>query len=160
MRSGVMSGVLAGITGPPVVIRGATPNDWEAVAALLAASSLPLDGAREHLDGFVLAERAGATVGCAAVERYGDGGLLRSVAVAPSERGKGTGAALVSRCVADARAAGIGTLVLLTTTAERYFPRFGFEVIDRTSVAEAVRESAEFRGACPASATVMRLVLT
>jgi N-acetylglutamate synthase-like GNAT family acetyltransferase len=142
-----------------VLIRNATPNDWEAVAGLLAASSLPLDGAREHLGRFMLAERAGALVGCAAVEPHGDAGLLRSVAVAASERGKGTGAALVRRCLDDARTAGIRTLVLLTTTADRYFPRFGFEVIDRDAAPESVRESVEFRGACPASATVMRLVL-
>ena len=98
-------------------------------------------------------------VGCAAVERYGDAGLLRSVAIAPAERGHRTGEALVRRCLADARAAGVGTLVLLTTTAEGYFPRFGFEVVDRALVPEAVRQSTEFRGACPASATVMRLVL-
>jgi N-acetylglutamate synthase-like GNAT family acetyltransferase len=143
----------------PISIRVATPNDWDGVAALLSASSLPLDGAREHLGEFVVAEHPGLGIaGCAAVERYGDAGLLRSVAVAPAERGQGTGEALVQRCLADARAAGLGTVVLLTTTADRYFPRFGFEVVDRASVPESVRDSAEFRGACPASATVMSLV--
>jgi amino-acid N-acetyltransferase len=90
------------------------------------------------------------------VERYGAAGLLRSVAVTASERGKGTGAALVERCLTDARRSGIETMILLTTTADHYFPRFGFEVVDRAVVPEAVRESAEFRGACPASATVMQ----
>lgn len=140
-------------------IRRATPNDWDQMAELLAGASLPLDGARDHLAAFVVAERGELLVGCAAVERYGDAGLLRSVAVAASERGRGTGTALVDRCLSDASSAGIRTLVLLTTTAERYFPRFGFEVIDRDSAPDAVRASAEFRGACPASATVMRLAL-
>jgi len=159
MRGGVVSTPITD-AAPRVVIRGAEPNDWDPVAALLSASSLPLDGAREHLANFVLAERSGTVVGCAAVERYGEAGLLRSVAVAESERGKGAGAALVGRCLDDARAAGIRALVLLTTSAERYFPRFGFEVIDRDAVPEGVRASAEFRGACPASATVMRLVFS
>ena len=70
------------------------------------------------------------------------------------------GEALVERCLQAARASGITTVVLLTTTAERYFPRFGFETIDRTAVPDAVRDSAEFRGACPASATVMRILLS
>ena len=157
MRGGAVSTPITE-AAPRVEISGAAPNDWDRVAALLSTSSLPLDGAQEHLINFVLAERAEAVVGCAVVERYGDAGLLRSVAVTESERGKGTGAALVGRCLEDARAAGIRTLVLLTTTAERYFPRFGFEVIDRDAVPEGVRASAEFRGACPASATVMRLV--
>ena len=154
-----MTAVDRGTDTAPISIRAATPNDWNAVAALLSASSLPLDGVREHLNQFVVADHpASGIAGCAAVERYGDAGLLRSVAVASSERGKGTGEALVRRCLADARAAGLGTVVLLTTTADRYFPRFGFEVVDRASVPESVRESAEFRGACPASATVMRVV--
>ena len=142
-----------------VTIRRATPNDWARVAELLVSASLPLDGAREHASEFIVAERDGVLVGCAAVERYGIAGLLRSVAVAPSERGKGTGAALVAGCLDAARANGITTVVLLTTTAEDYFPRFGFERTDRSVVPEEVRESAEFRGACPASATVMQLVL-
>jgi L-amino acid N-acyltransferase YncA len=139
--------------------RAAGPNDWDNVAALLTASALPLDGARDHLGQFLLAERDGTLVGCAAVERYGDAGLLRSVAVAATERGQGTGATLVQRCVIDASRSGLRTLVLLTTTADRYFPRFGFEVVGRDAVPEGLRASAEFQGACPASATVMRLSL-
>lgn len=149
----------ATVSVAPAMIRLAGPGDWESVAALLAASMLPLDGAHDHFDGFVVAERDGSIVGCAAVERYGKVGLLRSVAVAPSERGRGTGAGLVERCLGSAAGGGIGTLVLLTTTADRYFPRFGFEVVDREAVPEMVRASAEFCGACPASATAMRLAL-
>ena len=153
----------------PADIRPATEADWDPISALLTASALPLHGAREHLGGFIVATREGsggggggggeAIVGCAAVERYGDAGLLRSVAVAEQERGTGLGVALVERCVADAAAAGIATLVLLTTTAAGFFPRFGFEVIDRAAVPDTLRGSAEMRGACPASATVMRLAL-
>ena len=38
----------------------------------------------------------------AAIERHANAGLLRSVAVAESERGRGTGAALIERCLEDA----------------------------------------------------------
>jgi phosphinothricin acetyltransferase len=140
-------------------IRPASAGDWAAIEKLLTTAALPLDGAREHLEDFLLADHDGMLVGCAAVERYGHAGLLRSVAVAESVRGTGIGAALVERSLADARAAGLSTVVLLTTTAERFFPRFGFEVVDRAAVPDVLRESAEFRGACPASATVMRLTL-
>ena len=47
-------------------------------------------------------------------------------------------------------------LYLLTTTAERYFPKFRFEPIGRTDVATTVQTSLEFSSACPSSATVMR----
>ena len=140
--------------------RAATPNDWPHVSELLGALSLPREGARDHLGAFVVAERGPTIVGCAAVERYGDAGLLRSVAVAASEQGKGTGRALVEQSLRDAAASGVRTVVLLTTTADRYFPRYGFEVIERDLVPDAVRASAEFQGACPASATVMRLDLS
>jgi amino-acid N-acetyltransferase len=45
---------------------------------------------------------------------------------------------------------------LLTTTAERFFPRFGFEEIARDEVPASVQASVEFQSACPASAIVMR----
>ena len=35
-------------------IRNATEADWPGIAALLADSGLPLDGAREHLDHFAV----------------------------------------------------------------------------------------------------------
>ena len=143
-----------------VSIRGAEAGDWERIAELLTTCGLPLAGAHEHLHGFLLAEREGALVGCAAVERYETAGLLRSVAVAPSERGHGTGAALVSRSIAESRLARLDTLVLLTTTAAEYFPRFGFRTVARSAVPELVRASEEFRGACPASATVMLATLS
>jgi L-amino acid N-acyltransferase YncA len=143
-----------------LLLRSATPADGQMVAALLESSALPLAGVDEQLRGFVLAERDGALVGCAAVEVYETTGLLRSVAVRESERGRSTGQALVNRCIADARSAQLESLVLLTTTADRYFPRFGFRVIERAAAPAAVRESVEFREACPASAAVMQLSLT
>ena len=154
-----MSASNVDVAGTATTVRQAEPNDWDRVAQLLVGLGLPIDGARDHLAEFLIVERGDSVVGCAAVERYGDAGLLRSVAVTTSERGKGTGKALVDRCLRDASASGIRTIVLLTTTAERYFPRFGFEVIARDVVPEAVRVSAEFRGACPDSATAMQLVL-
>jgi N-acetylglutamate synthase-like GNAT family acetyltransferase len=48
---------------------------------------------------------------------------------------------------------------LLTTTAEAYFPSFGFTVTSRATVPDEIRATGEFRGACPESATVMCLTL-
>ncbi|HEU5170560.1 MAG TPA: hypothetical protein VFU46_08475, partial [Gemmatimonadales bacterium] len=63
-------------------LRPAAPADYPAVAALLGASRLPLDGVPAALGGFVVAEADRKIVGVAGVEAYGDAGLLRSVAVA------------------------------------------------------------------------------
>jgi amino-acid N-acetyltransferase len=77
------------------------------------------------------------------------------VAVLPEWRSHGLGRALVTRVISDAEARGIRALYLLTTTAERYFPSFGFQQIARDEVPADVRGTAEFQSACPASATVM-----
>jgi amino-acid N-acetyltransferase len=82
-------------------------------------------------------------------------GLLRSVAVAQSQRGLGLGIRLTEAGVALARARGIKALYLLTETAAGFFPRFGFRPVSRDEVAPAVRQSIEFTRACPASALAM-----
>jgi amino-acid N-acetyltransferase len=46
-------------------------------------------------------------------------------------------------------------LVLLTQTAEPFFARLGYSVVDRVYVPDEVKASAEFRSLCPAAATCM-----
>lgn len=141
------------ITTP--VIRSATPSDLPAVERLLSASSLPLDGVREAFSTFVVAESGGDVVGVAGLEQSGEDALLRSVAVHPDWRSQGVGRALVTRVISDAEARGLRALWLLTTTAERWFPGFGFHAATRDEVPDGLRATPEFTGACPASATVM-----
>lgn len=139
-------------------IRRATAADASAVEALLTASHLPLDGVREALGCFFVAHDDGRLVGVAGIEECGVRGehaLLRSVAVDPAWRSRGLGRTLVSRAIALAESRGAKALYLLTTTAEHYFPGFGFSSTSRDAVPDDVRSTAEFRGACPASATVM-----
>ena len=114
---------------------------------------------REHLDTAVVARQGPAIVGIAALEVYADGVLLRSVAVAPALRSNGLGRRLTDAVLTLAREIGAPHAYLLTTTAERYFPKFGFERIERGDVPASVQESVEFRSACPSSAVVMRKAL-
>jgi amino-acid N-acetyltransferase len=136
-------------------VRAAAPEDLAAVERLLTDSGLPLDGVHESFDTFVVAEAGSELVGVAGLEVRHDDALLRSVAVRPEWRSHGVGRALVTRAIADAEARGLRALYLLTTTAERYFPSFGFRTVSRDAVPAAIRETAEFQDACPASATVM-----
>jgi len=136
-------------------LRPARADDLAAVERLLEASQLPLDGVREALSTFIVAEAGADIVGVAGLEICCDNALLRSVAVDDAWRSKGLGRALVTRTIAEAEARGIDALYLLTTTADRYFPSFGFRTIRRDEVPEDIRATAEFREACPASATVM-----
>jgi amino-acid N-acetyltransferase len=148
------------ITAPHVVLRPAVSDDLAAVEQLLVASSLPVIGVAEALPSFVVAESDGRVVGVVGLEVCCEYALLRSTAVAPEWRDRGLGRQLVERIIAEAEAQGIRALYLLTTTAERYFPSFGFAKTTRDAVPAPVRETAEFQSACPASATVMCLELS
>jgi amino-acid N-acetyltransferase len=139
-----------------ITIEPARPHDGPAVIDLLTASALPSEGALDHLDTAVVARRDGRVVAFAALEVYEDGALLRSVAVADGERGTGVGRAVVDAALDLAARLGAAPVFLLTTTAERYFPRFGFTTVPRTEVPPGVLQSVEFRSLCPASSTVMR----
>ena len=140
-------------------IRSAEPADFPAIHALLAANGLPTEGVRELIADFVVAEDGLDVIGVAAVERCGDFGLLRSVAVDENWRSHGVARRLVDRSIEVSRARGLAALYLLTETAEGYFPTFGFETTSRESVPAPIRATHEFAQACPASATVMKLGL-
>jgi amino-acid N-acetyltransferase len=139
-----------------VTIEPANHADTAAILTLLQRSDLPTAGLADHVANAVVARAHDAVIGCAALEMYGDDALLRSVAVESSQRGTGLGHRLTEAAIARAAESGVQTLYLLTTTAERFFPRFGFTVIDRSQVPPGVSRSIEFTSACPASAIVMR----
>jgi N-acetylglutamate synthase-like GNAT family acetyltransferase len=153
-RSVVVSDTLGSFS-----LRQAAPADWPAVARLLSSHGLPLAGAEANLPTTVLAVVGGEVVGCAAAEVHGAAVLLRSVAVAPGLHERGIGRALVGTVLDEARRRGLDTVHLLTTTAPDWFARFGFghEPIGRAPA--SLSASAEFQGACPASADFMSLAL-
>jgi len=137
-------------------IRNATDVDLSAVEKLLSASDLPLEGVRDNFSSFIVAEEAGEIAGAIGLEEYGSAALLRSAVVSPEHRGSGIGGKLVEQLLEQAEEAGIEELYLLTTTAEKYFPRFGFTLTTRSAVPDSVKASAEFQGACPDTAVVMK----
>jgi amino-acid N-acetyltransferase len=134
----------------------ATAGDLPAVLELLHGHRLPVDGAADHVDTMVVARQGTRVVGVAALEVYAEGALLRSVAVAPDRLGQDIGHQVTEAALALARERHIDDVFLLTTSAEGYFPRFGFAPIARGDVPPSVQASVEFQSACPASATVMR----
>jgi amino-acid N-acetyltransferase len=139
-----------------MVIQAAEARDLPAVRRLLETQHLPLDGIDEHVSTMVVAKKGSEVVGAAAVELYADGALLRSVVVDPMVRGQGLGHRLSDAALYIAKERGTYTAFLLTTTAEKFFPKLGFEPIMRDDVPASVQASIEFQSACPASAVVMR----
>lgn len=142
-----------GAAGSGVIIREATGSDRLAIFTLLRVAALPLDGVDDAQ--FFVAERSRAVVACAALEVRGTAALLRSVAVDEAWRGRGIGDAIVHVALDLAVARQLNPVVLLTTTAADWFARFGFVQIERSGVPVALCESAELKGACPASAVIM-----
>lgn len=139
-----------------VELRTARDSDLPAVLALLKRADLPTAGLGETPSHFVVADSGGTVVGVVGLEMYGASALLRSATVEEGWRGTGVGRVLVERALDIAKEQGIEDVFLLTTTAEHYFPRFGFTCVSRDSVAAGIKSSVEFQSACPASATVMR----
>jgi protein-tyrosine-phosphatase/N-acetylglutamate synthase-like GNAT family acetyltransferase len=152
---------LASTNLPDGVALGApTGGELGAIEALIGASALPAEVVHDRFpDAYVVARRGGNVVGVAALETHDHTGLLRSVAVAPDERGRGTGIALVADRLAMAWANGLASVYLLTMTAAPLFRRFGFAAADRAGAPAALTASPEFAALCPASAACMRLDL-
>jgi amino-acid N-acetyltransferase len=141
-------------------IREATTRDLDAVESLLSANDLPLEGVKENFASFVVAEDQGEIAGAIGLEKFGPVALLRSAVVSPEYRGSGVGRRLVEQVLERAEKEGVEEFFLLTTTAEKYFPRFGFDRTTRAAVPAAVKASAEFQGACPDTAVVMKRRIT
>lgn len=126
------------------------------VERLLARNDLPTADVRANPGWFHVAVADAERVGVGGVEVHGTDGLLRSVVVERTARGRGVGGALCEALAAVAREAGVETLYLLTTDAAGFFGDHGFERIERDAVSEAIRGTAQFDELCPTSATVMR----
>ena len=118
-------------------------------AATTASASLELAGVVE----------AGEPIAAVGLEIHGQAGLLRSLAVAPSARGRGLAARLVGHAEERARARGVSSLFLLTETAAPLFERLGYAAVPRSTAPAALRATAQFATLCPAGATCMHKAL-
>jgi len=136
-------------------IESARPEDATVIAALLREAGLPHEDFAAHLANFFVARAGGAVVGAIGYEDYGADALLRSLVVAPAQRGGGLGDHLVRELTSLAQARGVQRLYLLTTTAEKFFSARGFTRIDRAAAPPVVTGTEEFRSLCPASAVCM-----
>ena len=142
-----------------IEVAALAPEDKPALLSLLARCGLPEAGVRDHLSNALVARQGSRLLGSAVLEIYADGALLRSVAVEEDARGLGLGIRLTESALALARRRGVRRVFLLTETAARFFPRFGFRAISREEVPNSVRASLEFTTACPESALVMERAL-
>jgi amino-acid N-acetyltransferase len=94
-------------------------------------------------------------IGAVGAEVCGDEALLRSLAVAPAERGAGIGGELVEAIERAGGGWGVRRWWLLTTTAEAFFAKRGFQVVARDRAPAAIAATREFRELCPSAAVCM-----
>jgi amino-acid N-acetyltransferase len=137
------------------LIRLASPADKEPIIRLLSGFNLPTEDIGEHLNNFIVAVCENHLAGCVGVEIYGRQGLLRSLAVEESFRNGGLGKQLCSHLAAFAAESGVRQLHLLTTTAEGFFKKLGFETARRDVASEEIKSTREFSHLCPSTAIYM-----
>lgn len=141
-----------------MIVEPAGTPDLASIHVLLRSAKLPsVDIRHAHLSHFRVVRTRGCAdvIGVVGLEPYPPVGLLRSLAVAPTQRGAGIGATLVAAIEVLAHSQGIDELVLLTTTAERFFERLGYRKAARTGVPASLQSTSEFAELCPASAICM-----
>lgn len=119
------------MTGTAVTVRGARVGDVDGILALVNSNTDRLL-ARDRgeiaslLDTFWVADDEGDIVGCCCLEVYSPKiAELRSLAVRPSHRGRGLGAALTTQAVEEAERRGIPQVLVVTSNRE-FFERLNF----------------------------------
>jgi UDP-N-acetylmuramate: L-alanyl-gamma-D-glutamyl-meso-diaminopimelate ligase len=141
-------------------IRPAHREDMEAVRRVLAVTSLDEPARDEQRGNFFVLRNEYGTVGCVSLEVLGDDAILRALAVDPRFRGAGYGWMLADMAVSQARWRGVRRIYLLTETASDFFAaKFGFRVVDRSTLSKQVATSETFTQPAVAQQVAMRLDL-
>ena len=131
-------------------------TDVAIVGPLLRACGLSAveDSGRDVSEYLMATTRAGGLAACAGWTRVEDCVVLHSLAVAPSSRGSGVGAALMAMAMATVMgSAPVEAIYLMATGARRFFASYGFTSTDAVDLPACVREHETFsaapRGAVP-----------
>jgi amino-acid N-acetyltransferase len=127
-------------------------EDLPFIESLLQENQLPHQDISEKLSNLFIGSVGEQTIGIGGLEVYRDAGLLRSLAIESSYRGKGYGKAFTAQLLEFAKSIGIEQIYLLTTTAVTFFTQLGFEKVDRSLVPSSIQNTSQFTSLCPASA--------
>jgi len=131
-------------------------NALAPVIELLKENKLPHQDLRLKDSLFIqYQDHNGKMIGTGGLEFYQPYALLRSVAVASSNRGKSHGKEIVADLLLRARSTYVKEVYLLTETAHDFFISRGFKDISREQVPAEIKVSSEFSSVCPVSAACM-----
>lgn len=140
----------------PLLFEKATAAHLPAIKTLLQSATLPVEDLDHSKPTFFIARSGDEIVSVMGLEMLEDLGFLRSVATKPAWRKKGLASILFEKLSFAAKQAGAKELWLLTTDADKYFLKKGFEYVDRNNTPELIRQTAEFTTLCSSTAIVMK----
>ncbi len=137
-------------------IRNAQEEDLLLIHQLLTDNGLTTEGVKEHLHDFLVADDQGI-IGVIGLEFSDTAVMLRSLAVDKKIRKRGIASALVDHALNIGRAKGSVSAYLLTTTADQFAARWGFNNIERSEIPEILLQSSALNHFCPDSSICMKL---
>jgi len=134
-----------------------SPSDENFLKALDEAGMPRDDLADSRGEYFALADDEGHALGYCGYENL-DGGraLIRSCVVPRARRRHGVGHAMMGALIDKLAAEDLRDLYLFTMDADRFFAKFGFEILDRGAAPDAVRATSQFNMDCCAGCPFMR----
>jgi amino-acid N-acetyltransferase len=138
-----------------LIIQQATEKDLDAIKKLLDDNNLPTtDIHQDNIQFFIglIDDKIMSVIG---LEKYNDTGLLRSLAVTDLFKNQQVGSRLIRHIVDLCAPEHIDKIYLLTTTADKYFVKFGFTKIERMEAPDILKQTREFKDICPVSAVLM-----
>jgi amino-acid N-acetyltransferase len=138
-----------------LIIQQATEKDLDAIKKLLDDNNLPTtDIHQDNIQLFIglIDDKIMSVIG---LEKYKNVGLLRSLAVTDLFKNQQVGSRLIRHIVDLCASEHIDKIYLLTTTADKYFVKFGFTKIERMEAPDILKQTREFKDICPVSAVLM-----
>lgn len=132
-----------------------TPPD-HTVRFLLEHFGLPTEDLHEPEVQLYRATIGTEIVGIGGFEIHDDDALLRSIAVKPAAGGQGYGSQICDGLEIRIQARQCNAIYLLTTDAEPFFDKIGYERIKRESAPKPIQQTIEFAELCPTTAICMK----
>lgn len=133
-------------------LRSANAQDLSSIENLLKEDRLPYQDISEKLADLFIGCVNSEAIGIGGLEVYQNSGLLRSLVVERSYRGRGYGKTFTAHLLRYAKSVNVERVYLLTTTATTFFTQLGFEKIDRSLAPSVIQNTSQFTSLCPASA--------
>ncbi|MEI7606658.1 MAG: GNAT family N-acetyltransferase [Rhodospirillaceae bacterium] len=130
------------------------------LAEQLRAAGLPTDDLAEPRRRFFrFGDRHDGLVGFIGWECPDGAALLRSLVVAPTQRGRGWSRVMIGWALLRLAESGATDAYILTSTIEPLAIKLGFRTVERAQAPSSIRASRQFASLCPATATLLHRCL-